>query len=91
MLRIRRSDAEGNVVFSLSGRIQQGDLTELKQLLGSENHGSTIAFDLEEVRLVHREAVRFLARCEAQGISLKNCPAFVREWIERGTSNGYQS
>jgi hypothetical protein len=91
MLRIRRSAADGEVVFALSGRIQKEHVTELKQLLGSENGAPAIAFDLEEVRLVHREAVKFLAACEADGIALKNCPAFVREWIERGTKNGYQS
>jgi len=37
--------------------------------------------DLREVKLADRDAVRFLARCEADGIQLKNCPPYVREWI----------
>lgn len=34
------------------------------------------------------ETVIFLAECEAEGIELKNCPAYIREWItrERGDS-----
>ena len=36
---------------------------------------------VEDVKLVDREAVSFLAPCEASGIRLENCPAYVREWI----------
>ena len=42
-----------------------------------------IALELGEVRLVDRERVGFLARCEATGIRLESCPAYVREWIAR--------
>jgi hypothetical protein len=33
-------------------------------------------------------AIAFLDRCEANGITLKNCPAYIREWIkgQRGES-----
>ena len=30
-----------------------------------------------------REAVQFLAQCEAEGTTLVHCPAYIREWIER--------
>ena len=43
-----------------------------------------IALDLGDVRLVDREAIKFLSTCEADGIILKNCPSYVREWIETG-------
>jgi len=44
--------------------------------------------DLKDLTLVDREAVRFLERCETDSIKLKNCPAYIREWItrERGGS-----
>jgi hypothetical protein len=35
------------------------------------------------VRLADREAVTFLRDCQADGIKLENCPAYVREWMER--------
>jgi hypothetical protein len=35
------------------------------------------------VRLADRDAVRFLRDCEADGMKLENCPAYVREWMER--------
>jgi hypothetical protein len=35
------------------------------------------------VRLVNRDAIKFLADCEAGGTKLRNCPAYVREWIAK--------
>jgi predicted metal-binding protein len=34
------------------------------------------------VRLADRDAVRFLRGCEADGMKLENCPAYVREWMD---------
>lgn len=42
---------------------------------------SSLVLDLKEVRLVDRDAVRFLAHSEAAGARLRNCSAFIREWI----------
>jgi hypothetical protein len=81
MLRIQRSSNAG-VVFSLSGRIESEDVVELQRVLGLESSGQAIAFDLKEITLVHRDAVKFLARCEAESIELENCPAYIREWID---------
>jgi anti-anti-sigma regulatory factor len=80
MLRIQRSSNCG-VVFSLSGHIEMEDAAELQRLLSLEAAGQDIAFDLQDLTLVDRDALRFLARCEARGIKMKNCPAYVREWI----------
>ena len=35
------------------------------------------------VRLADRDAVRFLRGCEADGMKLENCPAYLREWMDR--------
>ena len=80
MLKIQRSSNPG-VVFSLSGRIEIEDAAELQRLLSLEAAGQDIAFDLQEVTLVDRDAVKFLARCASESIKLENCPAYVREWI----------
>ena len=40
-----------------------------------------LVLDLKEVKLVDRDAVRFLVQSEAEGASLRNCSAFIREWI----------
>jgi len=39
--------------------------------------------DLEEVTLVDLDIVQFLARCEAGGMGLLHCAAYIREWISR--------
>lgn len=88
MLRIQRSSSDsGRLVFSLSGRIEAEDVAELQRLLSSEVGGSRIGFDLQDVTLVDNDAVKFLARCEADNIKLENCPAYIRKWIDGGKRN----
>jgi hypothetical protein len=82
MLRIERSSKRG-VVFSLTGRIETQDVAELQRLLSLEAAGQSIAFDLQDVTLVDREAVKSLACWESEGIELENCPAYVRDCIDR--------
>jgi anti-anti-sigma regulatory factor len=84
MLKIRRSEDDKFAIFALSGRIEEQHVSELQELLAGEADVAKIALDLEEVRLVDREVVKFLAACEARGIRLRNCPSYVREWIETG-------
>lgn len=80
MFKILRSEDGDRVFFALSGRITLGGLPELRQLLAAERDASVV-LDLREVTLVDRDAIRLLARCEARGISLVNCPPYIREWI----------
>ena len=76
--------ARGEVVdFTLSGRIRAEEVAELQRLFEVEGQDHLIALDLKEVKLVDRDAVKFLARCEANGTKLENCPAYIREWIGR--------
>jgi anti-anti-sigma regulatory factor len=84
MLKIRRSENNGAAVFALSGRIEEEHVSELQNLLRSETRGLNVTFDLEEVKLVDRQVVKFLGACEGQGIRLRNCPSYVREWIDTG-------
>jgi anti-anti-sigma regulatory factor len=86
MFHIRRSAHRGATVFALSGRIEEERVSELEKLLEAEieTKPGEIVLDLEDVRLVSREAVMFLAACEAGGIKLKNCSPYVREWIDKG-------
>lgn len=58
-------------------------MAELRRLLSLETADRLLALDLKDVTLVDRLAVRFLARCKAESIELENCPAYIREWIER--------
>jgi len=80
MLKITRA-ANGETVFKLSGRIGAENLNELETLLSAEASGRRIVLDLKDLTLVDQDAVSFLTRCEADSIQLKNCPAYIREWI----------
>src|SRR5258708_29783336 len=82
MLKIQRS-ANGQVVFTVSGRIAPENIAELDALLRAEVNGRRIVLDLKDLTLVNQEVVSFLDRCEADNILLKNCPAYIREWITR--------
>ena len=42
-----------------------------------------MVLNLKEITLVCCDAVRFLGLCESRGIELRNCPAYIREWILR--------
>jgi len=87
MLKITKA-ANGEMVFTVSGRLDAENLAELKTLFSSEPGGRRITLDLKELTRVDEDAVCFLMRCEADNIQLKNCPAYIREWItrERGES-----
>jgi anti-anti-sigma regulatory factor len=82
MLRIQRA-ADGEVLFTVSGRLDAENVGDLQMLLDSEAKGRRIALDLKDLTLVDQGAVSFLKRCEADNIKLKNCPAYIREWITR--------
>ena len=80
-LRIERSVRQGITVFALSGRMNAEEVAELKALFDADYRN--IILDLRDVRLADRDAVRFLRGCEADGMKLENCPAYIREWMDR--------
>ena len=81
MLRTRRT-GNGRVLFTLSGRIETEDINQLQELLAVEISGQKLVLDLRDVTLVNEDAVKFLGRCESDGIKLENCPLHVRKWID---------
>ena len=56
-------------------------VAELKELFDRDYRN--IILDLGDVRLADRDAVRFLRDCETDGVKLENCPAYIREWMDR--------
>ena len=79
MLKFTRT-ANGEVVFKVSGRMGAENVTELETLISAEA-SRRVVLDLKDLRLVDQDVVSFLRRCEADSIALKNCPAYIREWI----------
>ena len=86
MLRIEK-DSEGCVSrLRLSGRIQSNRIACIRSAM---NDGcARIILDLSEVTLVDIPVVRFLIRCEDEGIELVQCPPYVREWMLRERTEG---
>ena len=82
MLKIHRK-ANGDVIFTLSGRIDKEHIAELEALIGAEVTDRRITLDLKDMTLTGQDGVDFLAQCEAADISLLNCDPYVREWITR--------
>ena len=79
MLRIQELDSGDLVTFVLSGRIQKEDLAALRSLV--EKHNKSVVIDLEGIKLVDRDTVRFLASFETDQAKITNCPRYIREWI----------
>ena len=79
-MKIERTLGKGSTMIRLIGRIQTEHLRELKAQLDAVS--TSIVLDLGEVSLVNLDVVRFLSTCEAQGIKLLNCSAYIRKWID---------
>jgi hypothetical protein len=63
-------------------------IAELEALIKSEAKDLPVVLDIKDLTLVGDDAVTFLERCEADNITLANCPAYIREWISRKRSGG---
>lgn len=80
--RIDRLATESDgVILRISGRCVGTALDILREAL-TEGHGVR-TIDLRDLRQVDRDALRLLAMSKTRGIELRNCPAFIHEWIAR--------
>jgi hypothetical protein len=80
--RIDRVVTDDNrVVLVVSGRMRGKHVDILRGVLEEESGG--FAIDLQNVLLVDGEAVKLLALSESNGMELRNCPPYVREWVTR--------
>ena len=68
-------------ILHISGQITGKDVDLLRSLLEQER--SVVAIDLKDVLIVDREAIKLLAMRESNGVELRNCPAYIREWVTR--------
>ena len=79
-LRIYRESTPDAIVFELSGDMDQEHAERLQELLANEADGR-VTLDLQDVTLVDRAAMQFLAGAESAGVRIVNCPGYVRSWI----------
>ena len=81
--------ADGFIVLRVSGRVDCAYVAVLQELIENDKTAKgRLALDLTDVTVVSLEAVRALAGAEANEIELRNCPAYVREWISRVRERG---
>jgi len=80
-IRIEKESVKGRTLFRVSGRIALENLEELKAEMRGLTSGASL--DLKHVTLVDVEGVRFLNACEVDGIELRHCSAYIREWMAR--------
>jgi len=80
--RIDRFVSEENaIVLRVCGRVEIECLNTINELIEEET--AKLALDLSEVTLANRDAATFLAVCERKGIELRNCPPFLRGWVDK--------
>jgi anti-anti-sigma regulatory factor len=81
LLKIQRT-MDRTAVFTVSGRLDADNVSELCQLIDAEPAGAVVVLDLTDLVLADHEAIRSLRDCEtADRIVLRNCPAYVRVWM----------
>jgi hypothetical protein len=77
----RLVSGENAIMLRVCGRVEIECVNTIKELIEEEN--ARIALDLSEVTLANRDAATFLGVCELKGIELRNCPAYLRGWIDK--------
>lgn len=80
-LRIERILDGKHTTIRLIGRMCSEHLAELKSLI--EDSTPVVVLDLDEITLVDIDAVSFLRECQAEGIKLRHCSPYIREWMDR--------
>jgi len=75
---------DGIVVLQITGRIDGPDVEIVRELMETETTSkSTVALDLRNVTLISRDAIKLLSTVEEKGTELRNCPAYIRDWVSR--------
>jgi hypothetical protein len=72
---------KNGTVLRVCGRVEIECVNTIRELIEAENTG--IVLDLLEVTLADGDAAKFFALCELKGTELKNCPAFLRGWVDK--------
>src|SRR5260370_1440005 len=87
-LKIEKTVDRRGTTVRLIGRVRAEDLLEVARQLEPRGPGDVL--ELDEVTLVDVDVVRFLNRCELEGLRLVNCPPYIHEWMsrERNRSKG---
>ena len=66
-------------ILRLIGRIESQHLDELRAEV--RRHRPRLVIDLDQVTLVDVAVVRFLIASAADGVELRNCAPYIRDWM----------
>jgi anti-anti-sigma regulatory factor len=80
-LRIERVSEGHSTMIRLIGRMRAEHLEELQAQINSS--GQKPILDLAEVSLVDLEVVRFLGMRQLQGVELRHCSPYIKDWITK--------
>jgi hypothetical protein len=81
MLRIETQTDGSRTVLRLIGRLRADSIDELWGRV--HYHTGRVVLDLAQVGLIDFSSVRFLRKCQDQGIELLNCAPYILEWLRR--------
>ena len=85
-LKIETRRGENGTIIKLSGRLRAEALPNLEAEIKAS--ARVIALEMDEVTLVDLDVVRFLGICETQGVELRGCPPYIRQWITQEKERG---
>jgi len=89
VLKIEKQPNACGKRLRLSGRFGSQLIPFVRSVMS--NGCALYALNLGEVTLVDLEVIRFLISCEDEGVTLVECPPYVREWILRERAEGRAS
>jgi len=87
MLKITRKE-NGEVVFKVSGQLNAENVAVMNTLIAAEAKARRIVFNLTDLTSADAEAVKFLTKCQADAIELRECGSYLRERIRRERLEG---
>ena len=80
-LKIKRTCEQNGTRICLAGELRCSHLVDVRAEI--EQVGQPATLDLDEIYVVDLDGVRLLNECQARGIQLVNCSAYIREWMIR--------
>jgi hypothetical protein len=78
-LKLEKYSNGAAAIIRLIGRLHMHHIEELARLL--QGDAARTVIDLQEVTLVDLEVVRFFVACEARGVQIETCSAYIHQWM----------
>ena len=80
-LRLVAEASERGTTIRLVGRMRAEDIDQVRVEIAAS--AAPTALDLDELALTDVDVIRVLVTAEREGLVLRHCPPFIREWMAR--------